>query len=208
MIRLFLERGDGLGFVVFDVEDGVELGDLEQVVDLLGELEQLQLATLVADGGKRAHQLADSRAVNVGDVAEIQQDPLIAFTNQIAHRIAQHNAAFSERNASAQVYHSHAVHLPGTGLHGHFASSVCSLEFPGTCLIKVISVPGSRGRNRTSSINERMRKIPRPDCFSKFSGASGSGTSCSHNPGPSSAIVITSASLVFSKATRTFLLGS
>ena len=47
------------GFVFFDVENGVQLGDLEQVVDLLGEVQQLKIAALVADGGERADQLAD-----------------------------------------------------------------------------------------------------------------------------------------------------
>src|SRR5579859_3476146 len=208
MKQSFLERADGLGFVVPDVEDGVQFGDLQQVMDLLGKFEQLQLAALVANGSKRAHQFADTRTVNVGDVSQIQKNLLIAVRDQIAHRIAQHDAAFAERDSSAQVHHRHAIHLSRTGLHSHFASSVCAPEFPGTSLIKVISVPGARVRNCTSSIKERMRKIPRPDCFSKFSGASGLGTSSSHNPGPSSAMVMTSASPVFSNETRTFLRGS
>jgi hypothetical protein len=57
--------GDGAGFVVLHVEDGVELGDLEQVVDFAGQVEQLQLAALVADSGVGAHQLADARAVDL-----------------------------------------------------------------------------------------------------------------------------------------------
>src|SRR5260370_7896153 len=167
------------------------------MMDFLGELEQLQLAALVADSGECAHQFANPRAVNVGNVSQVQQDSLVPVGDQIAHRIPQHNAAFAERNSSAQVYDGHAVYLPRTGLHGHFASSVCPAEFPGTCLIKVISVPGSRVRNCTSSINDRMRKIPRPDCFSKFSGASGLGTSFSNSPGPSSAMLLTTASPIF-----------
>ena len=39
-------KGDCGGFVVLHVEDGVELGDLQQVVDLLGQVQQLQLAAL------------------------------------------------------------------------------------------------------------------------------------------------------------------
>src|SRR5260370_9258622 len=175
------------------------------MMDFLGELEQLQLAALVADSGECAHQFANPRAVNWGDMSEVQQVSLVPVGDQIGPRVPQRNAAWAERNSSAQVYDGHAVYLPRTGLHGHFASSVCPAEFPGTCLIKVISVPGSRVRNCTSSINDRMRKIPRPDCFSKFSGASGLGTSFSHSPGPSSAIAITRASPVFSNATRTFL---
>ncbi len=37
-----LEGSDGAGLVVVDVEDGVQLGQLQQVVDLLGQFEQFE----------------------------------------------------------------------------------------------------------------------------------------------------------------------
>jgi len=43
----FLEAGDGFGFVVVDVEDGVELGNLQKVMNLFGKLQELQLSSLV-----------------------------------------------------------------------------------------------------------------------------------------------------------------
>ena len=55
-----LERLHGCGFVVFHVEYGIELGDLQQIVDFLGELEQLQFAALVLGGGEGANQFADT----------------------------------------------------------------------------------------------------------------------------------------------------
>src|SRR5688572_27509974 len=55
-----------------------------------------------------------------------------------------------------------------------------------------ISMPPSAARCRTiSSMKLRIRKIPRPLPFSRFSGASGSGTSAGSNPGPSSRTRIT-----------------
>ena len=59
-VRGLFERFDRGCFVVFHVEDGVELGDLKQVVDLLGEVQQLQFAALVLHGGKGANQFADA----------------------------------------------------------------------------------------------------------------------------------------------------
>ena len=41
------ETADGLGFVIVDVENGIKLGNLQQVMNLLGQVEQLQLSTLV-----------------------------------------------------------------------------------------------------------------------------------------------------------------
>ena len=42
---VFGESRNRRRFVVLDVEDGVELGDLEQVVNLLGQVQQLQFAS-------------------------------------------------------------------------------------------------------------------------------------------------------------------
>ena len=55
-----LERLDGGGFVVFHVENGVELSDLEQIVDLLGEVQQFEFAALILGGGEGADQFADA----------------------------------------------------------------------------------------------------------------------------------------------------
>ncbi len=54
------ERFDGVRFVVLDVKDGVQLGDLQQVVDLFGEVEQLEIAALIAHRGEGADQFADA----------------------------------------------------------------------------------------------------------------------------------------------------
>jgi hypothetical protein len=49
-VRLFLARalltgrlpeaGNGFGFIVVNVKDGQQLGDLQQILDLLGEVQQ------------------------------------------------------------------------------------------------------------------------------------------------------------------------
>ena len=77
--ELLLERLDRGGFVVFHVEDGVELGDLKQVVDLLGEVQQLQFAALILGGGEGADQFTDARAVDVVDVLQVQNNLLVAL---------------------------------------------------------------------------------------------------------------------------------
>ena len=47
-------------FIVLDVEDGVQLSDLQQVVHFFGQVQQLQFATLLAHGGEGAYQFADA----------------------------------------------------------------------------------------------------------------------------------------------------
>src|SRR5579872_2971429 len=58
--KVLLERLHGRGFVVFHVEDGVELGDLQQVVDFLSQVEQLQFAALILGRRESTDQFTDA----------------------------------------------------------------------------------------------------------------------------------------------------
>ena len=58
--RLLRERLDRGGFVVLHVEHGVQLGDLQQVVNFLGQVEQLEFTALILHCGKGADQFADT----------------------------------------------------------------------------------------------------------------------------------------------------
>src|SRR5580658_8558957 len=69
-----VEGSYGGEFVVFDVEDGVELGDVEDVLDFLGEVEEFEFAAGVADGGGAADELSDAGAVDVVDAFEAAED--------------------------------------------------------------------------------------------------------------------------------------
>lgn len=66
-IKFSRKATDSLGFVIMDFEDGVEFGDLEQVVDSFGEAEEFELALLSGDGGVAIDEFADTGAVNVAD---------------------------------------------------------------------------------------------------------------------------------------------
>src|SRR5512147_2387616 len=54
------ERSDCGGLVVLNVEHGVQLRDLQQVVDFLGQVQQLQIPASVAYRGEGADQFADA----------------------------------------------------------------------------------------------------------------------------------------------------
>src|SRR5437762_12486623 len=107
-------------------------------MDFLGKVQQLEFATLVAHGGEGAHQFTDAAAIDVSDVAQVQQHFLVAFGKQISNGVTQNDATFAERDSTAQVYHRDAIYLPGTCFHCHCLSSEVSAAFPWTCLIKVI----------------------------------------------------------------------
>src|SRR6185312_8392442 len=117
--RALAEGADGFGFVVFDVEDGVELGDLEEVVDLLGEVEELELAAGVLDGGKGGDHFADAGRVDIADVCEVEDDLAGAFGERVADGVAQGDAAFAQGDAAAEIEDGDSVHLPGCYFHAH-----------------------------------------------------------------------------------------
>src|SRR6185437_1059515 len=142
-----------------------------------------QLTALIADRGEGTDQFADPRAVNVGNIAQVQQDLLLSLAQQVANRVAEHHTAFSQSDAATHVHDGDAVYLPTVCLHCHCGSSSFAALRP-RCLIRVISVPGCFFLNFTSSIKARMRKIPRPEPFIRFSGASGSGKLSGSSPLP------------------------
>ena len=98
-----VERLYGGEFVVFDVEDGVELGDVEHVVDFLGEVEELEFASGVAQGRETGDEFADSGAVEVVDMGEIEDDFLFALCDEIANRVAQFADLGAEDDAPLDV---------------------------------------------------------------------------------------------------------
>src|SRR6478609_6635189 len=208
MVGNLAERLDCAGFVVFHVEDGVQLGDLQQVVNFFGQVEQLEFAALVAHGGESADQFADARAIDIVHVSEVEQDFLLPLGQQFAHYVLQYHAAFAKSNAAAAIHDGDAVNLARTGLHAHWEASLTPSDGPWTCLTSLISVPVWEGLMCTSSMNERIRKMPRPDVFKRFSGARGSGIFSRSSPLPWSRMVITRLPPVCSNSRLTFLPGS
>src|ERR1035437_3488255 len=179
-----LERLDRGSFAVFHVEHGVELGNLKQIIDFLGEVQELEFAALILGRGEGADQFTDARTVDIVDVLQVQNNLLVPFGEDIAHRVAENDAAFAEGDATAAIHNRNSIHLPTANLHGHWEASLPPADGPWTCLISLSSVPVWEGRISTTSINERIRKIPRPDVLSRFSGAKGFGILLKSIPGP------------------------
>src|SRR4051812_12781332 len=98
--ELFRERSHSRSLVVLDVKYRIELRDLQKVVDFLREVQQFQLATFLADGRECADQFADTGAVNVGHVSQVQQDLLFAFAKDFADGVSQDHAAFAKSDAA------------------------------------------------------------------------------------------------------------
>jgi hypothetical protein len=90
-------------FVVFDVEDGVELGDLQDVVNFLGEAVKLKFAAGVADRGKAADQFADAGGVNVIDLGEVEDNLFLAGGDELTNGVAKLSGFVAEGDATDEV---------------------------------------------------------------------------------------------------------
>src|SRR5580693_3670720 len=90
-------------FVVFDVEDGVELGDLDDVVNFLGQAEEFQFATSAADGCVAADQFAYAGGIDVIDLREIEDDFFLAIDQELADGVAELSGLVAQGDASDNV---------------------------------------------------------------------------------------------------------
>ena len=109
--RLFEARKCGF-FVFVDFEDGQEFGDHEQVFDLLCELQELELASLVLGGGISRNELADAGTVNVGYTFKIEDYFLPACRKQATYGIAQLYTSLPDCNSALKVKHDDVAHIP------------------------------------------------------------------------------------------------
>src|SRR5665213_2010204 len=122
-----LVGGDGFRFIVENVEDGVELGDLQQVLDLLGQLQQLEGAAGVLDRRQGADQLADAGAVDVIDVRQIEEDLVGTLGQDVAYGVPDGYASLTQHNLSTQIQDCDSVDFPARKLHAHSVSPLAPM---------------------------------------------------------------------------------
>src|ERR1700733_13114095 len=100
-------------FVVLDIEDGVELGDVEDVVNFLGEVEELEFSAGVAGGGEAADEFSDAGAVEVIDVGEVEDDFLFALGDEGTDFIAESADFGAEDETSMNVEDGDVIDFAG-----------------------------------------------------------------------------------------------
>src|SRR5439155_12260259 len=133
-------------------------------------------------------------------IRQVQQDFLLSLSQKITDGVAQGNAALAQGDTAAAIHNGHTIDLTRAAFHAHWEASLPPAASPWTCLTSLISVPVWDGLISTSSMNERIRKMPLPDVFNKFSADSGSGILAKSRPLPWSRMVITRSRPVFSKS--------
>jgi len=80
-VELYLiEAAQGRRLVVESIEDGQQLCDRQQVLDLLRQAEELEIAALFLHGREAGHQLTDTAGVDITDAPEVEQYLVLALT--------------------------------------------------------------------------------------------------------------------------------
>ena len=90
-------------FVCKDIKYGEQLGDLKKIAYFLRQVQQLQVPALVLHRRKSADQFADSRAVDVVHVSEIQKNHFPLIFQQSSDGLSKQRAAVSESDLAAQI---------------------------------------------------------------------------------------------------------
>src|SRR5215212_204645 len=124
---------------VRDVEEGVELGELEERAQVLVQVGQAQLAALLADLLGEADQHAQPRGVDVAGVGEVDQELPLTALELVEHLLLQ-LLAVAHDELPVHVHHHHPVLLARSEAHGS------SGPFAG--LTAVPASGASRGNNR------------------------------------------------------------
>lgn len=88
-------------------------------MDFLGEVEELEFASGVADGGEAADEFADAGAVDVVDADEVEDDLLFAAGDEGADGVAEIADFFTENDATGDVEDGDVSDFAGINLQGH-----------------------------------------------------------------------------------------
>src|SRR4051794_18419633 len=109
---LAAEALDGIRLGVVRLEHGQQLRDGEQVLNAFRQIEELELPSLTAHRGIRADDFTQTRAIDVGDAFEVEQQLLLILLDERIDLFFQKLVAFSERNLSFEIQNRHTTYDP------------------------------------------------------------------------------------------------
>jgi hypothetical protein len=100
---------DSLHFFSRNLKDAVESCDPKQLLDVIRWPQEDQLAATASDRSQNSNQLSQAKAVDVGDIRQVQYKATVAFFQELIDLFVQSD--FKETQSAGQV------HNDGTGHH-------------------------------------------------------------------------------------------
>jgi hypothetical protein len=92
----------------------VQIGKPQNFLGASVQIHGAQICIVFARGKNGANQLPDPRAVEIRNVAQIQEDPLSTVSKKIPQQFVN-SLALNQRKASADVHDRDVTYLPSTG---------------------------------------------------------------------------------------------
>ncbi len=92
----------------------MKVGEAQDFLSAIAQIDGSQVRIILPRGKHGPNQLPDAGAIEVRDVAKIQQDALSTVSKEIAEQFV-HGLAFDQREPAADVHDRDVSHLPGTG---------------------------------------------------------------------------------------------
>src|SRR4051812_3905574 len=111
------EAAQRLGFRVEGLEDGHQFGNHQQIVNPFGHVQQLQAAAATGHRRMRSDNLTNPRAVDVRNLAEIENDLLASLVHQAVNLVFQLRISVAEDQFPLQVQDGHGTNGSLFNLH-------------------------------------------------------------------------------------------
>ena len=92
----------------------MKVGEPQDFLSAIAEIDGSQVRIIFPRGKHGPNQLPDAGAIQIRNVAKIQQDALSAIAKEIAKQFV-HRLAFDQRESPADVHDRDVSHLPGAG---------------------------------------------------------------------------------------------
>src|SRR5688572_17685198 len=112
-----VEAANGVGLGVVGLEDGEQLRNGQQIGDSLRQAQQLEAATLTADRGVGAHDLAQAGAVDIRHFGEIEDELLAALKHHAVDLVLQDLVTLPHGHLALEVENSDVPRRPFHDLH-------------------------------------------------------------------------------------------
>ncbi len=132
-----------------DFEEGVQPGDLKEVLHVLVGMDKLHLASPLPDGVITSNQFTHAIAVNKIHAREIEQEFLVALPGQDIDQVTELCATISQRESPNRINYNDSVEFSCSDLKTH--REVATFCFRAELYIRLIFAFNSRVIDRVVS---------------------------------------------------------
>jgi hypothetical protein len=115
-------------FVFLDVEHGIQLGHVKDVVNFLAEAQELEVAARIPHRGEATDQFAHAGGIDVIDVRQVENNFFLALCNQPVDRVPQLSGFIAQSNPPGDVDNGYVADFARGDGHVRIRSCVVNIS--------------------------------------------------------------------------------